>query len=100
MLKYQIKQANLTKAKNIRRRIFSGQNTYFMLPQWKRHTTGKFNPPTHPKRQFDVLRGNMKMDVAPYAKIQKYKMKLVYLPHLAVDNIGFLQLLLFGFVQS
>jgi hypothetical protein len=24
-----------------------------------------FNPPTHPKRQFDVLRGNLNMDVAP-----------------------------------
>ena len=33
-----------------------------------------------------------------YAKIQNYKMKLVYLPHLAVNNIGFLQHLLFGLV--
>ena len=33
-----------------------------------------------------------------YAKIQNYKMKLVYLPLLAVNNIGFLQHLLFGLV--
>ena len=31
-----------------------------------------------------------------YAKIQNYKMKLVYLPLLAVNNISFLQHLLFG----
>ena len=29
-------------------------------------------------------------------KLQNYKMKLVYLPLLAVNNIGFLQHLLFG----
>ena len=33
-----------------------------------------------------------------YAKIQNYRMKLVYLPLLAVNNIGFLQHLLFGLV--
>ena len=31
-------------------------------------------------------------------KIQNYKMKQVYLPLLAVNNIGFLQHLLFGLV--
>ena len=33
-----------------------------------------------------------------YAKVQNYKMKLVYLPLLAVNNIGFLQHLLYGLV--
>ena len=33
-----------------------------------------------------------------YAKIQNNKMKLAYLPLLAVNNIGFLQDLLFGLV--
>ena len=40
----------------------------------------KKNPPTHPKRQFDVLRDKLGMDVAPYRALKSTFVRQFTLP--------------------